>query len=80
MHCNMLRKEKDTSRGRLNFHARCLKQRKKILVLHCLSYRKAEGRKDGRECGESDIDDYAPLILVFVCHNLLKVYGLRLIV
>ena len=45
-----------------------------------LSDVEAEGREDGGECGESDVDDYAPLVLILVGHNLLIVYGLRFIV
>ena len=45
-----------------------------------LANREAEGGEDGGDGGESDVDNYAPLVLVFSCHNRLKVYGLRFIV
>lgn len=42
-----------------------------------LSNTKSECRKDGGQCGQSNVDNYAPLVFGFVSHNLLKVYGLR---
>ena len=33
-----------------------------------LANRKAEGRKDGGESGESDVDDDAPLVFILVGH------------
>ena len=33
-----------------------------------LANREAEGRKDGGESGESDVDDDAPLVFILVGH------------
>ena len=38
------------------------------LMLFLLSYIETEGGEDSRNCGESDVDDDAPLVLVFSCH------------
>ena len=33
------------------------------------SYGEAECREEGGECGERDVDDYAPAVLAFLGHN-----------